>query len=200
MIINKGFSPKHTSEHSLPPGQYETHDFPVLSKGYTPKIDTNNWKIRIHGLVSNPIVLSWNEFNALPSSEITTDIHCVTKWSKFNTVWKGVSLDTLVELVGLQGRATHVLAFTYDDYSTNLPVADILLNKAYIVTEFDQKPLASEHGGPARLLVPHLYLWKSAKWINELKFIDHEELGFWELRGYHRYGDPWKQQRYDSDE
>lgn len=200
MIINKGFQPKRDSSRRLPPGQYETKGFPVLSKGYTPDISLQNWQIKVHGLVDNPVRWSWDEFMSLPQIEQTTDIHCVTKWSKFDTRWGGVALDEIIKRAGLKSTASHLLIYTYDNYSTNLPLADVIDGKALIATSYEGAPISPEHGGPARMFVPHLYFWKSAKWINEIKFIDHDELGFWELRGYHRYGDPWKEQRYDFDE
>jgi DMSO/TMAO reductase YedYZ molybdopterin-dependent catalytic subunit len=130
---------------------------------------------------------------------MTRDIHCVTKWSKLNTPWTGVLIDDLLAEAGLEPQTSYTLAHSYDGYSTNIPVADLVDGKAMIATHYDDKPLTPDHGGPARLLVPHLYFWKSAKWINALQFTERDEAGFWELRGYHIYGDPWREQRYSGD-
>jgi DMSO/TMAO reductase YedYZ molybdopterin-dependent catalytic subunit len=142
---------------------------------------------------------TWDEFNALPQTKMTRDIHCVTKWSKLNTPWQGVLVDDLLADAGIEPPTPFTLAHSYDGYSTNVPVADLVGGKAMVATHYDGKPLTADHGGPARLLVPHLYFWKSAKWINGLQFTNRDEPGFWELRGYHIYGDPWREQRYDGD-
>jgi len=142
---------------------------------------------------------NWAEFNALPQTKMTRDIHCVTTWSKFNTFWEGVLVDDLLGAANLEPPTADALAHSYDGYSTNLPLADLTRGKAMVATKYAGQPLTAEHGGPARLLVPHLYFWKSAKWVNALQFTEREELGFWELRGYHRYGDPWREQRYTND-
>jgi DMSO/TMAO reductase YedYZ molybdopterin-dependent catalytic subunit len=142
---------------------------------------------------------NWAEFNALPQTKMTRDIHCVTTWSKFNTFWEGVLVDDLLCAANLEPPTAYALAHSYDSYSTNLPLADLTRGKAMVATKYAGQPLAAEHGGPARLLVPHLYFWKSAKWVNALQFTERDELGFWELRGYHRYGDPWREQRYTND-
>ena len=148
-------------------------------------------------MVDEPRTWTWDEFRALPTEEITVDIHCVTKWSKFDTTWTGVSVDTLLK--GIETDARFVLALSYGDYSTNLPIADVTGGKAWIAFAFDGRPLGFEHGGPARLLVPHLYFWKSAKWVRSLDLRDTDEPGFWETYGYHNYGDPWREQRYAGD-
>ena len=184
----------------LPPGQHLTDDFPVLSFGPTPQVDLAKWRFTLkHG--AKPLASwSWAEFEALPQTTWQGDIHCVTTWSKFDTAWQGVSLDDLLAAAGLAAPPTPwVLAQSFDDYSTNVPVADLLQGKAMIATHHAGAPLAAEHGGPARLLVPHLYFWKSAKWVNGLKFTERDEAGFWELRGYHMRGDPWREQRYTND-
>ena len=183
----------------MPPGQYETRDFPVLSLGPTPEIDLNTWSLEILGLVEKPLKWSWKEFNALPQENIVRDIHCVTKWSKFDTRWRGVSLDYLMELIGVLPEATHLIAHSHDGYTTNLPLEDVRGGKAIVALGYDDAPIESQHGGPARLLVPHLYFWKSAKWVKALEFVDADEPGFWEVRGYHNYGDPWREQRYTYD-
>jgi DMSO/TMAO reductase YedYZ molybdopterin-dependent catalytic subunit len=199
-LISRGFRgrrPDDGDASRLPPGQYETRDFPVLSAGPTPHAPLDKWAFSIAGNVGNPYSWDWEEFRALPAETFTTDIHCVTKWSKLGTVWTGISVDRLVEKV--EPRGQFVVAWSDGGYTTNLPVADVTGGKAWVAYEYDGRPLAPEHGGPARLLVPHLYFWKSAKWVRGLMFEDQDEPGFWEIRGYHNYGDPWKEQRYTGD-
>jgi DMSO/TMAO reductase YedYZ molybdopterin-dependent catalytic subunit len=181
----------------IPPGQYVTPDFPVLSAGPTPRTSLANWTFTIRGAVDKPISWTWDDFRALPTETVTVDIHCVTKWSKLDTSWTGVSLDTLLK--GVQTSADYVLAFSDGGYTTNLPLDDITGGKAWVAYEYNGEPLVPEHGGPARLLVPHLYFWKSAKWVRGLELRDDDEPGFWETYGYHNYGDPWKEQRYAGD-
>jgi DMSO/TMAO reductase YedYZ molybdopterin-dependent catalytic subunit len=182
----------------VPPGQYVVDDFPVLSAGPTPATPLEDWDFSIvdeTGTVSAR--WTWEEFRRLPAEALTVDIHCVTKWSKLGTRWEGVSLDTLLD--GIETSAEFVLAFCDGDYTTNLPLADVLNGQAWIVSGFDGEPLEPEHGGPARLLVPHLYFWKSAKWIRALRLLSDDLPGFWESVGYHNYGDPWREQRYWGD-
>ena len=181
----------------LPPGQYETRDFPVLSAGPTPHRELADWTFSVTGVVAQERRWSWEEFRALPAETITVDIHCVTKWSKFDTSWTGVSVDRLLE--GVDPRGSFVIAWADGGYTTNMPLADLRDGKAWIAYEYGAQPLAPEHGGPARLLVPHLYFWKSAKWVRGLTVMDEDEPGFWERYGYHNYGDPWKEQRYWGD-
>ena len=183
----------------IPPGQSLTDDFPVLSAGPTPRVRTEDWTFTLK--VGPRPVASWNweEFNALPQTRLTRDIHCVTAWSKLDTHWQGVLIDDLFGEANLEPPTEFVLAHGYDGYTTNVPVRDLVGGKAMIATTYDGKPLTADHGGPARLLVPHLYFWKSAKWINGLQFTTRDEPGFWELRGYHIYGDPWREQRYTGD-
>ena len=201
-VINQGFHAKRPIDgsHKLPPGQYETPDFPVLTAGPTPRIPLINWEFRLEGLVEKPAKWSWNEFNALPQQNFNPDIHCVTKWSKFDTKWRGISFDTLLEYVQPKPEAQFVMAFSYGGYTTNLPLADLRNGQAFIGLQYEGKPLVAEHGGPARLVVPHLYFWKSAKWVQGLRFMAQNEPGFWEVAGYSLYGDPWQEQRYDSDD
>lgn len=180
----------------IPPGQYLERGFPVLSYGPTPQVDTANWSLTIDGLVDHELTLSWDDLLALPQTEKTTDIHCVTRWSKLDTVWQGVVLDELFKRAGVKPEVTHILASCYGGYTTNLPLADVVDGKAMIAHVFDNKPLPAEHGGPARLFVPHLYFWKSAKWVNRITLLDHDEPGFWEVNGYHNHGDPWTEERY----
>ena len=196
--ISRGFHRKRQEEPAgrVPPGQYVTKDFPVLSAGPTPHTALANWTFSIEGS-REPKRWTWEEFRALPTETLTTDIHCVTRWSKLDTIWQGVSLDVL--LAAVEYDAGYVLAFCDGGYTTNLPVADLTGGQAWVAFGYDGGPLPAEHGGPARLLVPHLYFWKSAKWVRGLEMIDHNEPGFWESNGYHIRGDPWKEERYWSD-
>ena len=181
-----------------PPGQYVTGDFPVLSAGPTPQTPLEEWSFAIVSQSGEQLARwSWDEFRALPSETVTVDIHCVTKWSKLDTTWEGVSVDTL--LAGVEAEAGYVTAFCDGGYTTNLPVEDVTGGKAWVAFGYDGEPLEPEHGGPARLLVPHLYFWKSAKWLRGLRLMDEDEPGFWEGLGYHLYGDPWREQRYWGD-
>ena len=202
-LISRGFRGRRGSgaiTARLPPGQHLVTDFPVLSAGPTPVPDLATWRFTLEGGASPLALWSWAEFNALPQSEIAADIHCVTTWSKFDTQWRGVSVDTLLEAAGLsEPPGAFVLAHCDGGYTTNVPSEDLVDGKAMIATTFDGEPLDPEHGGPARLLVPHLYFWKSAKWVRRLQFIDEDQPGFWEVLGYHNYGDPWREQRYDGD-
>ncbi len=204
MIINEGFKPKRKTDSRLPPGQYEESGFPVLSLGPTPKISQDVWRLEVDGLVEDKLSWDWAQFTALPKADIVRDIHCVTKWSKFDTKWQGVSLDAIMDMAKVSPDATHLIAHSYDGYTTNMPLSDIRAAReggaqAWVATVYDGMPLAPEHGGPARLLVPHLYFWKSAKWLKKLEFVKGDSPGFWETRGYHNYGDPWKEQRYTFD-
>jgi DMSO/TMAO reductase YedYZ molybdopterin-dependent catalytic subunit len=203
--ISRGFlgrrQPAATAAR-LPPGQYETRDFPVLSAGPTPRTPLATWDFTLRGANGESVRWTWEEFVALPRQTTTTDIHCVTKWSKFGTVWEGVSVDTLLAAAAAKGvkPSPFVLAKSDGGYTTNLPLADVTAGKAWIAFMYDGAPLPPEHGGPARLLVPHLYFWKSAKWVRELHLMDRDAPGFWESLGYHNYGDPWREQRYAGDE
>lgn len=193
--VTPGFEGRRRdSSPQLPPGQYETRDFPVLSAGPTPNIHAGEWRFSI--TTESGDRRSWTEaeFRALPSEDVRTDIHCVTRWSKFGTEWRGVSIDTLFE--GVETAAEHSLAHSYGGYTTNIPLADLRGGKAWLAFEYDGKPLHPEHGGPVRLLVPGLYFWKSAKWITGLTLHSRQELGFWEVNGYSAHGDPWLEERY----
>jgi DMSO/TMAO reductase YedYZ molybdopterin-dependent catalytic subunit len=183
----------------IPPGQYRTDDFPVLSAGPTPHVSTADWSFLLRAGARPLKRWSWEGFNALPQTRLTRDIHCVTKWSKLDTDWQGVLIDDLLADAGVEPPTPWLLAHGYDGYSTNVPVADLVGGKAMIATRYAGMPLAPDHGGPARLLVPHLYFWKSAKWVSGLQFTERDEPGFWELRGYHIYGDPWREQRFTGD-
>jgi DMSO/TMAO reductase YedYZ molybdopterin-dependent catalytic subunit len=196
-IVSRGFRGKRRQAEGLPPGQYVTDDFPVFSAGPTPHTPTDRWTFAVVAREGRTQEWSWDEFQALPSQTITTDIHCVTRWSKLGTVWEGVSVDTLLE--GFDPGAAFGLAFCDGGYTTNLPIEDLTGGNAWIAYSFDGKPLEPEHGAPARLLVPHLYLWKSAKWVRGLRLLDRDERGFWEQLGYHDRGDPWTEQRHWGD-
>ena len=181
----------------LPPGQYLTRDFPVLSAGPTPRLDLDTWGFEIVTETGERHGWSWAELTALPTADVTVDLHCVTRWSKLGTSWTGVSLDTLFEDV--ETSADFAMVHAYGGYTTNLPLADLLDGQAWVAFRYDGEELDPEHGGPARLLVPHLYLWKSAKWVRELVVMEDDEPGFWEGLGYHDRGDPWREQRYQGD-
>ena len=199
-IVSRGFKGRRRDDDygdRLPPGQYVTDGFPVLSAGPTPHTSLDEWTFSITGEVADEKRWSWDEFRELPSETITVDIHCVTKWSKFDTVWEGVSVDTLLALV--DHDASYVFAFCDGGYTTNLPLEDVSDGKAWVAFGYHGEPLDPEHGGPARLLVPHLYFWKSAKWVRGLALRSEDEPGFWEAAGYHMYGDPWREQRYFGD-
>jgi len=183
----------------IPPGQHLVEDFPVLSAGPTPHVEPADWKFSVK-IGPKPVkVWNWNEFNALPKTKVTRDIHCVTSWSKLDTAWEGVLIEDILADAGLDPPTDFVLAHCYDKYSTNVPLADLLSGKAMVALNYAGEPLPRDHGGPARLLVPHLYFWKSAKWVNALQFTTRDEPGFWEWHGYHIYGDPWREQRYTND-
>jgi DMSO/TMAO reductase YedYZ molybdopterin-dependent catalytic subunit len=198
--VSRGFRGKRRDEgpsDRVPPGQYLVDDFPVLSAGPTPRTPLEEWDFVITGAVSESRRWTWDEFQTLPSEKITKDIHCVTKWSKLDTVWEGVSVDALLEDV--ETATDYVVAFCDGGYTTNLPLEDVTDGKAWVAYGYGGEPLEPEHGGPARLLVPHLYFWKSAKWVRGLRLLDADEPGFWESLGYHMYGDPWREQRYWGD-
>jgi DMSO/TMAO reductase YedYZ molybdopterin-dependent catalytic subunit len=198
--ISRGFRGRRrevADAHRIPPGQYLTDDFPVLSAGPTPHTSLDEWSFTIHGAVQEPVSWPWREFVALPSDTVTVDIHCVTKWSKLDTSWRGVSVDTLLEHVATE--ADYLTAFSDGGYTTNLGLEDVTGGRAWVAYEYGGEPLEPEHGGPARLLLPHLYFWKSAKWVRGLTLTLDDEPGFWEGYGYHNHGDPWLEQRYQGD-
>ncbi len=183
----------------LPPGQHLVDGFPVLTAGPTPRVSLEEWSFTIK-IGPRPVMhWTWPEFLDLPQTRLTRDIHCVTKWSKLNTSWTGVLVDDLLAAADLNDVPRFSLAHSFDGYSTNVPSADLMRGQALVATHYEGKPLTPEHGGPARLLVPHLYFWKSAKWVSGLQFLEREEAGFWELRGYHIHADPWREQRYSGD-
>ncbi|WP_065323891.1 molybdopterin-dependent oxidoreductase [Tritonibacter mobilis] len=180
----------------IPPGQVVTQKFPVMTAGTPRTTDKSEWTLTLDGEVENAVTLGWAAFNALPKREFVTDIHCVTKWSKLDTRWEGVDLDVLYDLVRPSGDARYVQARADGDYTANLRLADLLDGQAIVATQFDGKPLTADHGGPARLVAPRLYFWKSAKWLRGLHFSQYDYKGYWEKLGYHNYGDPWEEQRY----
>ena len=198
--ISRGFGRRRRSEVDparVPPGQYVVRDFPVLSAGPTPRTALEDWTFTVDGAVDETLSWTWDELLALPQETFTVDIHCVTKWSKLDTSWTGVSVDTLLE--GVDTEAEYLTAWSDGDYTTNLALEDVTDGRAWVVHQYGGEPLEPEHGGPARLLVPHLYFWKSAKWLRGLAFTVLDEPGFWEGFGYHNHGDPWREQRYYSD-
>jgi len=204
MPITRGFKGRQTEtvgeRDRVPPGQYVTRDFPVLTAGPTQRTPLESWSLSLQRRGELISRWSWIEFEALPQTERTTDIHCVTKWTKLDTQWRGVTFDDIMKAAGLSSAPNmYVMAHCDGGYTTNLPVADLVDGKAMIATHFDNMPIPATHGGPARLLVPHLYFWKSAKWVRRLDFMDANTPGFWESMGYHIYGDPWREQRYTND-
>lgn len=199
-LVSRGFlgRRRQTGAGLIPPGQYLVDDFPVLSAGPTPRTPLEQWDFTIVDENGSPVARwTWDEFRALPTETPTVDIHCVTKWSKLGTQWEGVSVDRLLD--GIETSAAFVLAFSDGGYTTNLPLADVRDGKAWVAYRYDGEELEAEHGGPARLLVPHLYFWKSAKWVRGLRLTVDDVPGFWENVGYHNYGDPWREQRYWGD-
>lgn len=195
-VTTRGFIGRERRDDiELPAGQYLTPDFPVLSAGPTPRIATADWEFSIE-IGDTLHSWSWDELHAVGLEDVSTDIHCVTRWSKLDTNWRGVSLDALFD--GLHVTDRYVMAYSYGGYTTNMPLADLLGGRAWIATEYEGAPLTPEHGGPARLIVPHLYFWKSAKWVRGLRMQADDLPGFWEENGYHLRGDPWHEERYSS--
>jgi DMSO/TMAO reductase YedYZ molybdopterin-dependent catalytic subunit len=202
-FVSRGFVGKRRApesvENRVPPGQYITPDFPVLSAGPTPRTRLETWTFGIEGLVRERVQWTWDEFLKLPARTFIVDISCVTKWTKLDTRWKGVSVDTLLEQAELDAKAMYVMAFSDGGYTTNIPLPEIINGQAFVAYEYEDKPLVPEHGGPARLVVPHLYFWKSAKWVRGLRLMEKDKPGFWESLGYNNHGDPWKEERYQGD-
>lgn len=201
-MVTRGFFGRRPTEDvasRLPPGQYLEKGFPVLSAGPTPQVATSSWTFTLRNGPKPLKSWTWSEFGSLPRTSLNKDIHCVTKWSKFDTRWEGVMFDDLLAAADVTPPTDFILAHSYDGYSTNVPVKDLTGGQAMVALAYDGRPIPPDHGGPARLLVPHLYFWKSAKWVNGLQFTQRDEPGFWELRGYHIYGDPWREQRFTGD-
>ena len=190
-------SPDTLRNQRIPSGQSRTRKWPVLDASGPPRIDLSQWKLRVSGLVDHPFELTWEEFNRLPRVRVFSDFHCVTRWSRLGNTWEGVSLQEIAQRAGIRATARFALAHGYDrGFTTNVPVADLLTPDSLIATHHDGNPIALEHGGPARLIVPHLYAWKSAKWVCELEFLEQDQAGFWEANGYHMRGDPWQEERH----
>jgi len=197
-IVTRGFGGRRLREaDQLPPGQYLTDGFPVLTAGPTQYVDTDDWQLTITTETDERHTWSWDDLLAMPAEDVEVDIHCVTRWSRLQSRWRGVPLDAFFE--DIESTADYVMAHSYGGYTTNLPLEDLLDGKAWVAFEHDDGPLPAEHGGPVRLLVPHLYFWKSAKWLSGLSMMTSDEPGFWEGFGYHNYGDPWREERYDGD-
>jgi DMSO/TMAO reductase YedYZ molybdopterin-dependent catalytic subunit len=193
-VAEQGFDPNR-----LPPGQYLTDRFPVLHVGDVPTYAPGEWNLTVNGLVDKPFTLTFEELTALPSVTLTTDIHCVTKWSKFDTVWRGVKLKDLLDMAGIQPDATHVMGHAEYGYTANLPMEDALRDESMVVWEYEGEAIEPIHGGPVRLLVPNLYFWKSPKWLRGIELMNADKPGFWERNGYHMYGDPFLEQRHWGD-
>lgn len=183
----------------LPPGQHLVKNWPVLDLGQQPQISEDSWKLEVRGLVETPLALTWSAFQALEQSSRLSDIHCVTTWSRYDNRWEGVSTRDLLDMVMPKSEANYVMLTSYDGYTTNLPLSDFAAEDAILATAWEGQPLTRDHGGPMRLVVPHLYFWKSAKWLNRIELISADKAGFWEKNGYHMYGDPWREQRYSDD-
>ena len=201
MVTRGFFGRRPTAEIAarLPPGQYEEKGFPVLSAGPTPRVNLADWSFTLK-IGPKPVkTWTWEQFNALPQTKLLRDIHCVTKWSKFDTNWAGVTVENIMADAGVTAPTGYTLAHSFDGYTTNVPFKDLTGEQGMVATSYEGQPIAPDHGGPARLFVPHLYFWKSAKWVNGLQFTERDEAGFWELRGYHIYGDPWREQRFTGD-
>ena len=193
-VQDKGYDPAR-----LPPGQYLTDRFPVLHVGDVPTYAPGEWSLRVFGVVDNEFTLSFDELKEMPSVELTTDIHCVTKWSKFDTVWRGVPVKDLVARAGMKSSATHFMGHAEYGYTANLPLEDVLRDESLVVYQYDGEAIEPIHGGPVRLLVPHLYFWKSPKWLRGMELRTGDAPGFWERNGYNMYGDPFLEQRFTGD-
>lgn len=189
---------KMKQEGRLPPGQSLTLKWPVLHYGSVPAFDPQTWDLRLYGLVESPVKLSWKDFNELPKIERTADFHCVTRWSRFDNRWRGVAFRELLRRARPLSSAAYVLVHAEQGYTANIPLSDLDREEVMLATHHDGEPLAADHGFPLRLIVPHLYAWKSVKWVRGFDFLDHDQAGFWEQNGYHMYGDPWKEQRFSG--
>jgi DMSO/TMAO reductase YedYZ molybdopterin-dependent catalytic subunit len=190
---------KMKAEGRLPPGQSLTLKWPVLHYGSVPRFDPERWDFRVYGMVEAPVRWSWAEFNKLPKVKRHSDFHCVTRWSRFDNDWEGVSFREVLAHVKLKSGVSHVLVHAEQGYTANVPLADLVRGEVLFATHHDGEPLSADHGYPLRLIVPHLYAWKSVKWVRGIEFLGHDEAGFWERNGYHMYGDPFEEQRFDTD-
>ncbi len=197
-MLGKFFQkPDPEIQHRVPPGQHLAKGFPVLTYGDTPIVDRSNWQLRVWGLAT-AITFSWDDIMAMPQSSFTADFHCVTTWSKLDVQWSGIKVTDLMRQIELDPKAVHLMEHCYGGYTTNIAIDDFLREENFFAHTLFGEPLPAEHGGPLRLVVPHLYAWKSAKWLNGLEFLDHEALGFWERNGYHRRGEPFAEERYSN--
>lgn len=197
-MVTRGFFGKKDKNDRVPPGQYLENRFPVLSAEPTPKIALSDWKLSIIYKNEELGQINWDTLKNLPSTEITRDIHCVTRWTKFDMKWEGVKISTLFNELGIKAPTNWTMIGSFTGYTTNLPLEDLLMDNTIISYLYEDEKITPEHGGPIRLIVPHLYFWKSAKWVDKITFIDDDKPGFWENYGYHMYGDPWKEQRYSG--
>jgi DMSO/TMAO reductase YedYZ molybdopterin-dependent catalytic subunit len=197
-MLGKFFN-KPTADESdrVPPGQHLSKGFPVLTYGETPEISIENWQLKVWGLVT-PKTFTWSDLMAMPQSHFTADFHCVTHWSKLDVKWTGIKVTDFMNHVEVDPQAIHIMEHCYGGYTTNILMEDFLREENFFAYQVFDEPLPPDHGGPMRLVIPHLYAWKSAKWINGLEFLDHEELGFWERNGYHTRGEPWAEERYSD--
>jgi DMSO/TMAO reductase YedYZ molybdopterin-dependent catalytic subunit len=195
-LLSRRAKDRETYGNRLPPGQKVVGDWPVFSYAGTPRIDLEKWRFRIYGEVDREVELTWDQFQALPSTSVDCDIHCVTAWSRMNNQFEGVLFRDLLDLFQPLPSAKHVVAHCYGGYTTNIPLYDLMRESVLLAYKHDGKELTPAHGWPVRLVVPHLYFWKSAKWVRGLQFIEKDEPGFWEMYGYHMRGDPWKEERY----
>jgi DMSO/TMAO reductase YedYZ molybdopterin-dependent catalytic subunit len=189
--------PDPDPENRIPPGQYLTDKFPVLTRGPTPKINLDTYQFRTYGLITEEKTWTYNNFMALPQIEITTDFHCVTRWSQLDNTWQGVAITEVIKHLDILKEAKYVMIYAYGGYTTNLPLIDLIDDDVLFAHSHNGDPLSAEHGGPLRLVVPKLYAWKSAKWVNAIEFMSHDQPGFWEQGGYHNHGDPWKEERFN---
>jgi len=187
------------AEGLLPPGQSLTLKWPVLHYGSVPRFDPKTWDFRLYGLVEQPLRFTWDEFNRLPKIDLKSDFHCVTRWSRFDNHWSGVEFREILRRVQLKLGVAYVLVHGEQGYTANVPLADLDRENVLFATHHDGEPLSADHGYPLRLIVPHLYAWKSVKWVRGIEFLDHDQPGFWEQNGYHLYGDPWREQRFSRD-
>jgi len=191
----RGLTGSH-SQNRLPPGQHETVDWPVLDLGIQPNLAAKDWSLGIGGAVENPLKWSWDDFLAQPQTELVSDIHCVTTWSRYDNTWNGVSARHLLAMVKPRASARFIMFRSYDGYTTNVPLDRFADDDVLLAHSWQGEKLTREHGGPVRVVIPKLYFWKSAKWLRAITFMDQDSPGYWELRGYHAEGDPWTEQRY----
>jgi DMSO/TMAO reductase YedYZ molybdopterin-dependent catalytic subunit len=189
-------SPDTRKSNRIPPGQYQTLDWPVLHYGSVPSISISKWSLRIYGLVNKETTLNYADLSALPQIQVFSDIHCVTTWSRLDNLWEGVSVNQIKSWVNISPDSTFVIIHAAHNFTTNIPIEDFFQNDVLLAVRHDKQPITAEHGGPVRLVVPRLYFWKSAKWISGIEFTNRDQPGFWEKAGYHNHGDPWKEERY----